>query len=268
MNRVNIGYRIKIDNFVENEEEIIKFLNYYNSLFNCSELKVTKKVLDSSILNSIIANYLNNQSYCNNFHIDKNYIYNYGSNMRENKLFSLLNGKKTNIITHLNNYKIDNDLYQNLRYISSEIPKGNNLLLENPDMSNNLFEYLFACEELSKKMNLDDIDNIGFCLDYGHILQFLFNSGMTFNSYYDYLIKQRNYLERVKEFHLHDFKSGNDHQVFESVNKNLIDFKKIYLNNPSNTIILENNVSDNASEIGVKQIKMIKRMLLNENQKN
>lgn len=268
MNSMLVGYRLNVEQFISTKKNFIDFLNYYYHFFECLELKITPKVLNSNYFEFIILQYLKCQSYVGNFHIRKNYIYDYNTGLSEERLFSLLKNSKSNIVTHLNDGPVNSDLFKNLISISSSISDSNNLLLENPVISTDLFEYLYNCEKLSKMLNVNCIQNIGFCLDFGHLTQSLVNQDISFNSFYTYLLEQKNYLLRLKEFHLHDYRNKCDHQVFYHDNVNLMNFKLLYKLAPFNTIILENNIGDDVENAGVKQIKLVKRMLLDENQAN
>ncbi len=265
MNKLKIGYRINVDNFLTSKDEYDKFIDHYYSLFECAELKITSKVYESDFFKYIIFKFLRYDNYSNNFHINKRYL----NDLNDySKLFSVTD-KSVNYITHLYDYYVNDDLINRIKKISCLIPNGCNLLLENPEISIDIFEYIDRCNEFCIRLDELDINNIGLCLDFGHLLCILDSQKVDFDLFYDYLVKYKELLNRVREFHLHDYYDGLDHRLITVDSLNLLKFKKLYdVCSSGNVIILENDVSNDPLNIGIKQVNIIKEVLLNEDKRD
>ena len=265
MNKLKIGYRINVDNFLTSKDEYDKFIDYYYSLFECAELKITSKVYESDFFKYIIFKFLRYDNYSNNFHINKRYL----NDLNDySKLFSVTD-KSVNYITHLYDYYVNDDLINRIKKISCLIPNGCNLLLENPEISIDIFESIDRCNEFCIRLDELDINNIGLCLDFGHLLCILDSQKVDFDLFYDYLVKYKELLNRVREFHLHDYYDGLDHRLITVDSLNLLKFKKLYdVCSSGNVIILENDVSNDPLNIGIKQVNIIKEVLLNEDKRD
>lgn len=263
----NIGYRIKLDNFLESKEKIKEFLDYYYSLFDISELKMTGDIYRSNYFEYIIKKYISRHSLAN-FHISKDFVYNFSKDSLENQLMDITKNNSVNLVTHLPSKKFDSEFILNLKHISNTIPSKNMLLLENPSTDFDIFLFFEECNKLNKILFDSDIRNIGFCLDFGHLLQMLNEQDINFKIWYNYMTKCKQFYSSIKELHLHDFDGKNDHQVFDE-NSNNLEFLTMLCSilGKNIPIILETPI-ENVEETGVKQIKLISRVVNDENKKN
>lgn len=236
-----IGFRVKLNDYLDSKEQLKAFLDLYFEKFNTMEIKVTPYLVNH-ILFEYLLYLLENKNV--SYHINKNYLKT--PTKEDEKFLSTLNGvKNIKIITHIPNSISLQDLKKLEKKDSFEF------LLENPSHIENeeYIKYIIKYYNLLKEFK-----NINGCLDLGHLL------------YKENTDKQNDYLEQLKkeidfsifkEYHIHDF-NEKDHQ---KIGIGLLDIKRIYNNIEEylieNRIILETNVDNNDLSDGITQIDRI-----------
>lgn len=240
----NYGFRVKMNDYLESRELLNNFLQLYFSLFSIMEVKV-----DSFLVNNKNFDYLLYCLYDKNvsYHISKNYV-NYPTESDIKLINALSYNKEIYLVTHIPEQlnleclvKIGNSLNSNVK-----------LLFENPS-SFKLQSYLSYL--ISFYNSLGNLNNMGCCLDFGHLLFNEYKNGS--GSYLDELLSKVN-SENFFELHVHDFNFMTDHQKIGDGIMNLENIKKlidIYFYN--SRIILETNVDNVDLSDGVRQIKRI-----------
>ena len=239
-----IGFRVKLNEYLDSKEKLKEFLDLYFEKFNTMEIKVTPYLVNH-ILFEYLLYLIENKNV--SYHINKNYL---KSPTKEDEIFlSTLKGvKNIKIITHIPN----TISLQELKRLEQ---KDNfQFLLENPSYIENedYLKYIIKYYSLLKEFK-----NINGCLDLGHLL------------YKENIDKQNDYLEQLKkeidfgifkEFHIHDYNNKKDHQ---KIGDGILDINRLY--NiieeylTKNRIILETNVDNNGLSDGIIQTNKILR---------
>lgn len=137
--------------------------------------------------------------------------------------------QKNELINWFN--EVISKIVMRIKKISSEISKYNDniyLLIENlsSGISGNI-------DFLVKILETIDCENIGFCIDIGHLARYYnkYIAGSNYYSdYYDYLREVSNILrtvlgDKVLVVHLHDIDNDNEHLV---IGEGFLNFKEIY----------------------------------------
>lgn len=262
-----IGYRIKLNNYIENGTiDLNQFLDYYLRMFSIYEVKMNKKLLNSKQLLDILSLCIDKSGERVSFHLpknmlDTNYIFSedYEQIMEIFKIIKFNN--KIRLITHIPfDFEVPHFI-DRLRKTSETIPKNTIVLLENPNGTFNSLENLEKIDDLFWKVNSHKLENIGFCLDFGHLFSELNKEGITNNIALEKLKKFRGLLNSIHEIHLHDYNDQTDHL---QLGLGMINIK--YVSNFINEffskapIILETDVS-NPSVDGFEQVETLKNHL-------
>lgn len=197
------------------------------------------------------------------FHLMKNILENEENLERCKYLFEILGDMEYEglLITHIP-IDIDFQTYKyTLGYLSKVLPINNILLLENVVVNDNI-GYLKKIDELFLMLDQYNLDNIKFCLDFGHLLFSFYKEGFTQYQALESLEKYKNILKNVKEIHLHDFNISFDHLHLK---EGMIDLDQLsnfieanYIRCP---IILETTIK-NPKEDGKQQVEIAKKLIV------
>lgn len=239
-----IGFRVKLNEYLDSKEKLKEFLDLYFEKFNTMEIKVTPYLVNH-ILFEYLLYLLENKNV--SYHINKHYLKT--PTKEDEKFLSTLNGvKNIKIITHIPNSISLYDLKKLEQKDSFEFLLENPSYIENEDYLKYIIKYYSLLKEFK---------NINGCLDLGHLL------------YKENIDKQKDYLEQLKketdfsifkEFHIHDYNNKKDHQ---KIGDGLLDIKRIYNIIEEylieNRIILETNVDNKDLSDGIIQIDKILR---------
>lgn len=240
----NIGFRVKLNDYINDKYKLEYFLDLYFSKYNIMEIKVNNSLINSANLDYLLSK-LDNKDV--SYHISKSFLKEPTENDRI--LIEALSGSErycliTHIPDNIDSYRLD--------HINSNLPKNIKILCENPNYfeSQIYIDYIIDFYKIIEKY-----DSIRGCLDLGHLF---YNQLKTNN---------KNYLERllkyikfncIDEYHIHDFDINGDHK---QIGKGLLDIE--YINHKighllyDSRIILETNIDDEELEQGVKQIKRV-----------
>jgi len=256
-NSAVVGYRVNLDNFISNWDDFLEFLNLYYGLFNFSEIKLNHELCTSELFTRIINYYLEKNSGKFSIHISKNYLIEEDKKY-ENQLFSLTKNKHVRLVTHFPELDNFRDFSESLIETSKNLPLKNVLLLENPILKMeclNFFEILLELIEILKNNN---IENIRFCLDIGHLLLVMEKQKISQEKMMDFFINHCEFFDYVDEFHFHNVLNGYDHQPFYEECSTLNFSLTLYnFSGYRKPIIVETKVKD-IQEDGIKQIKLIR----------
>lgn len=251
----NIGYRVKLNDYLESSDKLINFFDEYFSLFDICEIKVNKCLEQSEIfakyLPYIIKQYGNKLS----FHINKNLIVkNQELSNMENIILSAIkrNGlNRTYFITHLNG-NIESSYIKQIARYSNLFGENVMLLLENAETNISNIILLDQITELINDLN----EKVGLCLDVGH----LFVNEYNLNNFNEYFY-QNNLSKLIYEYHVHNVKNGVAHQ---KLHNGIIEYEDIIkiigLKNYFARIILEHEVEDMHKD-GMENVLYLKRKL-------
>lgn len=255
-----IGFRIKLKKF--NYDELEQFIKQYAVLFKRYEIKVTDDIINEENITNIIQ--LSYKYLRNNFslHLPKRMLKDEMELKKCIVLFKLLQDVhyEGNLVTHISN-DFDLEGYRNfLVTISNVIPVNCTLLLENTIVEN--IEYLNKIDKLLYILNINNVENIKFCLDIGHLFFGCCKMGIEQDKILEELKKYKNILFNIKEIHLHDFNDRTDHL---NIGKGMLDLIKITnfiaKNKIKCPVIIESTI-ENSNSDGRDQIKIVSQILL------
>lgn len=261
MKKSSIGYRLKFD--CVNPEEIDKFVYSYQKLFDRFEIKVTKNLISSGTIQNIlnVAEIMAVGRF--SIHVFKDALKNleeYSMMVHLIKILRKYEGSdEVYLVTHIPYGNLSNYLPKVLE-ISRQLPKNYILLLENIALDSNNEDYLKQINHMCYLLGVNNIRNVGICLDIGHLLFGCYRENISEGNILSKLQEMRYILAKVKEIHIHDYME-QDHLQLKSglMNLNLVsDFiKRNELNVP---IIIEVAVK-NPREDGIEQINIVERLL-------
>lgn len=240
----NIGFRVKLDDYIAEKQKISEFLYLYFSKFDLLEVKVNNNLAKSKNLEYIL-NELKNKNV--SFHLSKDFIN--SPTEYDEIILSYIQNDNLFLITHVPEVFNKKSIELAMKKITN-----NMLLFENP----NKFQKKYYIEYLILFYNfLSLFNNCGICLDLGHL-------------YYNELINSQKYnlvklleninVEQIREYHVHDFNKSKDHL---KIGAGLL--KNVKINNCMVTnarIILETNVDRDDLSDGEEQVKKVLTKIL------
>ena len=260
--QIDIGYRVKLDQFIKTPEMFDQFFKSYYSLFGFSEIKLTKTLVASYFFEYIIKKYMSLGDAGFSIHIYKDYVMNLENYLEVEKLFKIIEGQSINLVTHIPPTGINEEFVSRLILASKQIPENNILLLENPIMSIDVFHFLDQVIKLLRFLENGDIKNVKLCLDIGHLAKNISYQKIELSVVYQLLLRINFFLKNIYEFHFHDFDGINDHVVFEHNNAVLQFSAMIYGLLESNVPIIMETPIGNIEKEGVKQLRLVQREVM------
>ena len=255
-----IGFRIKLKKL--NCDELEQFIKQYAVLFKRYEIKVTDDIINKEDINNIIQ--LSYKYLRNNFslHLPKRMLEDEGELKKCIILFKLLQvvHYEGELVTHISN-NFDLEGYRDiLTTISNIIPDNCILLLEN--IVEGDIEYLNKIDKLLHNLKIDNVDNIKFCLDIGHLFFCCYKIGIGQDKILEELKKCKNILINIKEIHLHDFNDTTDHLKIGKGMLNLDIITNFIVKNKINCPVIIESTIENPNNDGCDQIKIVRQILL------
>lgn len=254
-----IGFRVKLKKL--NYDELEKFIKQYAVLCKRYEIKVTDDIINEENITNIIQ--LSYKYLRNNFslHLPKRILEDEGELKKCIVLFKLLQDThyEGKLVTHISNDFDLEDYRDILTTISNIIPANCTLLLENIVEEN--IEYLNKIDKLLYNLKIDNVDNIKFCLDIGHLFFSCYKIGIEQDKILQELKKCKNILLNIKEIHLHDFDDRTDHL---NIGKGMLDFTEIsnfILKNKINCPVIIESTIENPNNDGCAQVKIVSQIL-------
>lgn len=227
-----IGYRYKFKNM--SEDEIKEFLNMYFTYFSCIEIKVTTAFNNSVI--DLLKNYKNNAI---SFHLPKLFLEGEDEKVYDSTIDYLMNCfTDSNFVTHFS-----------LKSREERIKKYHICLLEN-EVCFNLDEYFYSLDRFASD------NNIGICLDIGHLMFSANNIGISQEDVIKKITSYKYLINNIHEFHIHDFNDEKDHLQIGQGKLNISLLSELFSLNDSG-IIVESNVNDPKID-GLRQIRLLK----------
>lgn len=243
----NIGYRVKLNEYLGTDDTYKNFLNEYFQLFSIMEVKLNNYLINHNNADNYIKYLLDVYQSRVSFHFNKN-ILDVGLNSVEKEIINYLLAKQysINCITHLNPHQNNSDV---IRLINEEFNNNAVLTLENPEIKGDIFPYLESIAELFHKLD-ESNSTVGLCIDWGHILLHNTNVNSIFNK-----MKKEDLLRYIVEYHIHNIKNNHDHQT---ICDGEVDCGEIYdlIKSSNSRIILECEVN-NMQDDGLKNIKLL-----------
>lgn len=258
---ISVGFRM---NFRKKQyDELEKIIKQYSALFEIYEVKVTDSFEKAEHVRSIInlsKKYLKDKF---SLHLPKNILEDGEELKKCELLFQMLQDMKYdgNLVTHIPS-DIDFEKYESILVkLSQIIPSNSILLLENIVVERST-EYLIKINKLFESLDKSGINNIKFCLDFGHLVFSFYKNDKSQGEALKELSDCINIMQNIKEIHLHDFNGELDHlHLGEGLLKldNIVNF--ILTNGIRCPIIIETSIS-NPNEDGCEQIELVKQILL------
>lgn len=260
MENYPIGFRLKFDSI--NPEDIEDDITQYLKLFNRFEIKVTKDLISSGKIEKVL--YLSEEKAKGKYSIhalknvlNNNEAYNMMADLTKIlSRYELLN--EVYIVTHIpyNSFQYLSKILE----ISYKLPKNYILLLENIVLNSNNEVYLKQIDNLCHILSENNINNVGVCLDLGHLLYGCSRENISEIYIMSVIQEMSHFLSKLKQIHIHDYLE-HDHLP---LNTGLIDLdlisKFIKYNDIHVPIIIESTVR-NPNVDGIMQIKIIEELL-------
>lgn len=236
---MNIGFRVKLNDYIDDRTKLQCFLNLYFSKFNIMEVKVNDYLTKNRNLEYFLSEIADKSV---SFHLSKNFINKVEKS--DEIILSYINNMDSFLITHVPEI-IDENNFD----ISIEKIANNTLLFENPKdfINGNYIEYLIYFYNKLLSYNKCNI-----CLDLGH----LYFNELMYNNYNNIDVLLNNISkDRVLEYHLHDYNLVKDHLP---IGMGLLQFNQLDVCvHDEKRIILETDVSKCDLSDGVEQVKRI-----------
>ena len=196
-------------------------------------------------------------------HLPKDVLSNLQSYYETNKLLKILqcykSTKKIHLVTHIPTCNFKKYLKYILN-ISKELPENYILLLENEKIDKNNYTYFMQINELCALLHKQNVENVGICLDIGHLLFGAHLEGIE-QDYCLHLLNQMPYiLFLIKQIHIHDFYNIDHLQLGNGIMNLKSALMFIVKNNLAVPIIIETTVSQPEFD-GIKQVSLIRQEL-------
>ena len=261
MNKNSIGYRLKFDEI--NSEDIKIFITEYQKNFDRYEIKVTQNLISSGKLELILDISLNIAKGKFSLHLPKDLLNNsesYDLAVKTIEIFKKFNiSEKIHLVTHFPKENLLN-YFSKIEAISKILPENCILLLENVVVEKDNENYLKKINEICHFLEVENIKNVGVCLDIGHLLFGFSKEKIPERLALRKLQTMTYIMDKIKQLHIHDY-FNTDHiyigygmmdfvLVLDFVRKN---FKQI-------PIIIETNVNE-PLEDGIEQIIILESFL-------
>lgn len=248
----NIGYRVKLNDYLDTKTHYKSFLEEYFELFNAIEVKINKYLINCNDFDNYIKYLLDTYREKVSFHFNKSLL-NVGLNEKEKMIIDYLTAQKYSIscISHLSPNIMDIDDIESIEQLSYKFNKNTILTLENPETKEDILTYLENISEVFHKLEEENI-KLNLCIDWGHILINNRDIDLVFNK-----IRKEDLLKYVSEYHIHNIKDGCDHQPIYNgeIDCNEI-YKLISKHNDKARIILECEVNKMQQD-GLDNIKLL-----------
>lgn len=254
-----IGYRVKLNDYLDSEITLLKFLDDYFSLFDICEIKVNKCLEQSTVfaknLPYIISRYGDKLS----FHLNKNLItHNLQLSRLELMILSIVKSNdlfnNINFITHFND-SFDNNVLKNIVKHMKYFNNGAKLLLENAE--SNVYNITLLEQMLKIYNSANEVcRDVGLCIDFGH----LFINGYNLNEVLNYFYSN-NLFDNIAEYHFHNVKKNVAHQ---NIQDGIIDYKDVMgvinVKSANSRIIMEHEVRNMFTD-GVNNVLYLKKKI-------
>lgn len=261
MKKYSIGYRVKFDS--ESPEDIEEFITQYFKLFDRYEIKVTNELIFSGKAELVFKLSEKKAKGKYSIHIMKNVLNSSREYISMVNLFKILSNvnalNEVYIVTHVpyNSFKVLPRIVE----ISNMLPKNYILLLENVVLTSNNEKYLEQIEDLCSTLDKKNINNIGICLDIGHLLYGCSRENISESSILSKIKKMPNFLSRLKQIHVHDYMQQDHLQLGTGLMNLKLISEFIRKNDITVPIIIESTVK-NPDIDGIKQVNIMEELLL------
>lgn len=255
-----VGFRVDFSK--KSTKRLEDEIKNYTRLFGRYELKFSNYFKNENYLDFIYG--LSKKYLGNNFtlHLPKNILIDKQERKDCKTLLKFLNKNNynTNLVTHI---PVNNDYFEMLNILkdlSNNLPQGTMLLLENVATIENE-RYFYQINNLFQNLEIINVFNVGFCLDFGHLLYGYTKEKKT-QSFALNELKNRTYIiKNIHELHFHDFTYKTDHlQLGQGImNINLISrFIKEY--SLESNLIIETTVKNPIID-GIDQVVTAEHIL-------
>lgn len=257
MYKYSIGFRMNFDTV--RPEDMRSFVTRYLENFDRYEFKVTNQLLSSGKIVKLLcmSEKLANGKY--SLHLPKDSLFNVGSYNQTCRMIEYLKfhipRNKVFLVTHIP-YKNFSFYIEKLLNLLKILPENYVLLLENIQIFDGNFNYLEQINDLFSYLNKNNIKNVGFCIDFGHLLFGCSYEGISQKQALLKLHSMQFLMPCIKEIHIHDYNKVDHLQLHTGLlNLKLLStfIKKSNLCVP---IILEVSII-NPNDDGIKQISII-----------
>ena len=261
MNKYSIGYRLSFDYIHPQDTE--NFIKNYLEFFDRFEIKLTEDLVSYGELRFIlkVSEKLASGKY--SIHVYKDVLYNaeaYNKMVNLIKVFENFEpSDKVYLITHIP-YGNCSEYLPKVLEIASILPNNYVLLLENVDLDRNNVDYLKQIYNMCKVLEANNIENVGLCLDIGHLLYGCSKEKISEPMTLFMLQENQMLLSKVMQIHLHDY-NKQDHLQLNTGIMNLSAVSEFIVKNKLDVpIIIESRVKSPEND-GIKQIKIMEELL-------
>ena len=261
MNKYSMGYRLSFEYILP--QDIENFVKNYFKLFDRFEIKLTENIVYYGELGYIlkVSEKLASGKY--SIHIYKDVLYNAEAYNKMVNLIQVL-GKfepsdKVFLVTHIpyGNYS---EYFPKVLEIAGILPNNYVLLLENVDLEKNNVDYLKQIYNMCKALEENNVENVGLCLDIGHLLYGCSKEKISEPMTLYMLQENQMLLSKVMQIHLHDY-NKQDHLQLNTGIMNLSAVSEFIVKNKLDVpIIIESRVKSPEDD-GIKQIKIMEELL-------
>lgn len=248
-----VGFRMKF----QPQHDLEEFIKNYSELFQRYEIKVTSAFEDEEFVREILDlsyKYLNTEF---SLHLPKNILADEDELKMCEVLFRVLKQEEYEglLITHMPEDISIMGYAQRIKQLSDKVP--GHLLLENTVITGNILEYLKNANTFFEYTNTLQLDNIGFCLDLGHLLFSYQLEGLSQERAISELEQCPFLITNMQEIHMHDFNDSSDHlQLGEGLMDLSVISKFITDNHADCPMVIETNVKNPRID-GLGQVKLL-----------
>ena len=256
-----IGYRLKFDEI--NSEDIKIFIDEYQKNFDRYEIKVTKNLISSGKLELILDVSLNIANGKFSIHLPKDLLNNSKSFDLTVKTIEILKkfniSEKVYLVTHFPKENLLN-YFSKIEVISKILPENCILLLENVVVEKENENYLNQINEICHFLEVENIKNVGICLDIGHLLFGCSKEKISERLALRKLQKMTYMMDKIKQLHIHDYFNTDHIHIGYGMMDFVLVFDFIRKNFSENPIIIETKVKQ-PLEDGIEQVIILESFL-------
>lgn len=261
MNKYSIGYRLRFDDIIS--KDIGDFIKNYLELFDRFEIKLTEDLVSFGKLEYIlkISEKLAREKY--SMHIYKDVFYNNDAYGKMLKLIEVLTrykpSEKVYLITHIP-FQTGLEYLSKVFEIVNVLPDKYVLLLENVELESNNLDYLKQIYNMCKVLEEKNIQNVGLCLDIGHLLYGCSKENISESEVLNMLQEYKILLSKVMQIHIHDY-LDTDHLQLNTGIMNLKIVSEFIVKNKLNVPIIIESTVKLPEDDGIRQVRIMEELL-------
>lgn len=228
------------------------FLQEYFNRFDFIEVKVDKSENIELALSILKKEYLGRFS----IHLPKYTLYNENEYLLAIKIIEILkyiNIHSLNLVTHF--YGFNQKMMRRIKMLEEQLPLNSCLNIENVQHTN--LKYWVELNLVMRKLNSN---NIGICLDIGHLLFSFSLMGVSQKKAIEYIKSKKAIMKKIKEYHIHDFNREKDHLTLNTGNMDMKLISELIRTTEKRIVIIENNVVTPEID-GVNQVRIVEEII-------